>query len=135
MTDTSLVMKNETLSSFSSSPSTRTVAIHSKWTTIYYIGLGDKVRVVSVSPADPTLTMAEARGSSGLEIKIDYRVSPAQARRHYHQIMSRNEEFNMGFRLDERALDREGIEYWMTYIKTHPESFSPRYFAMIFGAE
>jgi len=129
-------MKNEmNLSSFSNSPSHKTVAIHSKWTTIYYIGLGDKVRVVSVSPVDPMLTMDEARGSVGLEVKVDYRVSPAQARRHYHQVMSRNEEFKMGFRLDERALDRGGVEYWLTYVKTHPEAYSPRYFAMIFGAE
>jgi len=130
-------MKNETLSSFSNSPSHKVVAIRSKWTTIWYIGLGDKVRVVSVNPADLNKTLAEAQGSAGVGVQImfDYKVSPAQARRHYHQIMSRNEEFNMGFVLDDRQVDRSGIEYWLTYLKTHEDAHSPRYFAMIFGAE
>ena len=109
-------------SSFSNSPSNTTVALHSEHLTVWFIGRGDTVRYVTVAPSDYSITMAQARGSAGLEIMVDVTLTPAQARRQYAYLMSKNNAHNLGFVLDPAKYERNGVEYFLTYIKSNADA-------------
>ena len=121
-------------SSFSNSPSNTTVALHSEYLTIWFIGRGDTVRYVTVTPSDYSITMAQARGSAGLEIMVDATLTPAQARRHYTYLMSKNNTHNLGFVLDPEKYERNGVEYFLTYIKTNAEAKNPEFIKALIKA-